>query len=119
MVREKNGSVTYKVTYPDTGRRILVMPRTYLTKHQEREMSGQPDMILRLAHHIGREYSARSGQQVEVRVDAIASLNGRPSARLIDPKVDLMLINDSVAPAAWILDAPAGDPPHFRRRALW
>ena len=112
MVREKNGAVTYRVRTPD-GRLQLVEPSRYLTDHQEREMSGQPDLIVQLAHHIGREYADRYGEPVEVRVDARASLNGRPAAPMIDPQVDLMTLRPGLAPAPWILPAPEGTPPRL------
>ena len=86
MVREKNGAVTYRVTLPDH-RTQIVPPRRFLTRHQEREFAGQPDLILQLGHDIGRLYRHRFGGAVEVRVDAIVSLNGRPPAPLIDPRL--------------------------------
>ena len=76
-------------------------------------MSGQPDLILQLAHHIRDDYESRGIADVEVRVDAIASLNGRPPRRLIDPTVDLTTIEDSIAPAVWILPRPEEPPPHL------
>ena len=108
MCREKNGAVTYLVSWGN--RREMVTPSRYLTAHQEREMSGQPDMILQLAHHIGDEYRARTGQDVAVHVDAWVSLNGRPSARLIDPDVDLMQVRDGLRRATWITPMPTGPP---------
>lgn len=77
-------------------------------------MSVQPDLILQLAHHIADEQRARGAIGVEVRVDALCSLNGRPMTRLIDPDVDLAQIDDGLAPATWILPAPAGPPPRLR-----
>ena len=59
LVREKNGAVTFYVKLPD-GRRHIVPPRRYLTDFQEREMSGQPDLILQLAHHIASACTATS-----------------------------------------------------------
>ena len=106
MCREKDGSVLYRVRVPGRRRELRVPPSRYLTPHQEREMSGQPDLILQLAHHIRDEYVVRHGEGVEVRVDALASLNGRPMARLIDPEVDLATVEDGLAPAEWILPGP-------------
>src|SRR5690606_34436917 len=80
MLREKNASVTYLVTDRARGRTYEVAPRRYLTAWQEREFGTQPDLVLQLAHHVAREESARLGREVEVRVDAVASLNGRRSA---------------------------------------
>ena len=74
-------------------------------------MSGQPDLILQLAHHIGRDFRGRGFDDVEVRVDAWVSWNGRPPARLIDPDVDLLGVEVSFfESAAWILPAPTSPP---------
>jgi hypothetical protein len=118
VCREKNGSVSYRVRARGLPREIEVSPTRYLTADQEREFAAQPDMILRLAHHIRDEYRARGFEDVEVRVDAFASLNGRPMARLIDPDVDLARVADSLAPATWILPAPEGPPLEVWRSAL-
>lgn len=115
MVREKNGAVTYRVTVPGRAGEVLVPPRHYLDKRQEREMSGQPDLILQLAHQIGRDFASRGLGPVEVRADVLVSLNGRPPVRLIDPTVDLMTIEDGLAPATWILPAPADPPARLER----
>lgn len=114
MVREKNGAITYRVKLPKRPHEMHVSPTRYLTDHQAREMSGQPDMILKLGQHIGKEYQRDGHKHVEVRVDAWASLNGRAPERQIDPDVDLMHIKDSPWRAAWwILPAPSSAPPHL------
>ncbi len=115
MVREKNASVTYLVKNRESGRVTEVHPRRYLDARQQREFSTQPDMIVTLAHHIAADEAARQGAPVSVYVDAVASLNGRPAARLIDPSVDLSAVADGLAPHAWILPAPPGAPPSLRR----
>jgi len=114
MAREKNGGVTFRVRADGWAHERSVRPSRYLTAVQEREMSVQPDLILQLAHHVAAEQRARGATGVEVRVDALCSLNGRPMARLIDPDVDLAQLEDSLAPAAWILPAPEGPPPRLR-----
>jgi hypothetical protein len=114
MVREKNGAVTFLVRSKTTGRTWQVSPQRYLTRLQEREMSAQPDLILQLAHHIQRDFARRGLGPVEVRVDALASLNGRRVARLIDPTVDLTQVSDGLGRAHWILPAPSEPPPQIR-----
>jgi hypothetical protein len=114
MIREKNGSVTYVVKNKRTGRVWHVSPARYLTDTQEREMSGQPDLILELAHHVRDDFERRGLGPVEVRVDALVSLNGRRLAPLIDPSVDLATVKDGIARARWILPAPQEPPPHLR-----
>lgn len=108
MVREKNGSVLYRVTLDD--REVRVAPEEYLTLQQEMEFSGQPDLILQLAHRIRDDFEARGHERVEVRVDAWVSYNGRPSARIIDPSVDLARVRDGFGPADWILPVPEREP---------
>ncbi len=101
MVREKNGSISYRVVSED-GRKQRVTPRQYLTAHQAREMSGQPDLIAKLGQHIGRE----KGGNVRVFVDAKVSLNGRKPVYLIDPQKDLMDLNVGILSYSWITDEP-------------
>jgi vitamin K-dependent gamma-carboxylase len=115
MVREKNGSVSFRVRMDGDARERIVSPRRYLTSVQEREMSTQPDLILQLAHHIAAELRAAGHRDVEVRADALVSLNGRAPARLLDPRVDLAQVDDGFAPAPWILPAPAEPPIRLRR----
>jgi hypothetical protein len=114
MVREKNGSITYVVRQKATGRIWHVSPRAYLTRPQQREISGQPDLILQLAHHIHDDFARRGLGDTEVRVDALVSLNGRRIAPLIDPDVDLASVEDGLGRAAWVLPAPENAPPKIR-----
>jgi len=114
MVRAKGGSTTFVVHDRSNGRTFHVSPRQYLTDLQESEMSSQPDLILQLAHHIARDLQQRGHGPLEVRADSRASLNGRPSTRLIDPTVDLTQIADGLGRADWILPAPASAAPHTR-----
>jgi vitamin K-dependent gamma-carboxylase len=110
MVREKNGSVTYRVQSDRWVRERHIYPSRYLTSHQEREMSGQPDQILQLARHIADELRDEGHRDVEVRVDALASLNGRRMQALIDPDIDLAQIHDGLMRAEWITSAPTSPP---------
>lgn len=113
MVREKNGSITY-IVRDTNGKEWHVPTHKYLTRLQERELAGQPDLILQLGHHIARDFAARGYPDVSVQVDALVSLNGRRLAPLIDPEVDLTTIRDGVAKAHWILPAPKDPPPHIK-----
>ena len=110
MLREKSGSLEYRVVTAK-GDTFVVTPYEYLTEQQYREMSGQPDMILQLAHHISSDYEARGYGPVQVYADSMVSLNGRRAQRMIDPKIDLARVDDGMRRAAWILPAPTQDPP--------
>ena len=115
MVREKNGSVTYRVHSPSLDRTWLESPSRYLTDQQEREMAGQPDLILQVAHWVARDYRARGVEDVQVYVDAWVSWNGRRPARLIEPDVDLVRVRRSLFGREWISEAPAEAPPRLER----
>jgi hypothetical protein len=110
MVREKNGSLGYQVRDPATGRTWEVSPRDYLRDYQERDMSTQPDLIWQLAQRIGRDFDRQAGRRVEVRAEAHVSLNGRASALLVDPRLDLRTVDDGLWPKTWIQPAPSGRP---------
>jgi hypothetical protein len=114
MVREKNGSVTFYVRQESTGRIFEIAPRRYLTLAQEREMAGQPDLILQFAHFLRQDFARRGFGPVSVRADALVSLNGRPMVRMIDPDVDLSLVEDGLAKARFVLPAPTDAPPLIR-----
>ena len=103
MVREKMGAITYRVKRTSDGREWLVNPLRYLQMRQMSEMSGQPALIRTLAKHIQAEFHRQGRGPVEVRVDALVSLNGRPPSPLIDPKVNLAGHLDD---ESWILPQP-------------
>jgi hypothetical protein len=63
-------------------------------------------MILDYAHHLAAQFAARGMPEVEVFADAFVAYNGRASARLIDPAVDLARERDGLRPRPWILPAP-------------
>jgi hypothetical protein len=105
------------VRWRDSDREVYVSPSRYLTSHQEREMSGQPDLILQLARRIAADFEARGYEDVEIRADALVSLNGRRAVPMIDPDVDLAQERDTVAVMRWIEPRPLEDPlPAHRRR---
>jgi len=96
MLNEKSGLVSYRVVRGE--QRWTVSPRDELTELQHEQMRTQPDLIRQYAEHLGERYDAA------VYADAWASLNGRPSARLVDPNVDL------TAPLGegWLTPIPEG-----------
>lgn len=106
MLVEKTGMVTYRVHDPASGRTFIVHPEDTLTPQQAKQMAIAPDLVLAHAHHIAADFAARGLPGVEVRADAFVAYNGRPSARLIDPTVDLAGERDTLARKRWILPLP-------------
>ena len=58
------------------------------------------------AHIIRDDYAARGFRQVQVRVDACVSYNGRAAAPLVDPTVDLARTRPGIGPQSPILPEP-------------
>ncbi|MBC7173076.1 MAG: HTTM domain-containing protein [Polyangiaceae bacterium] len=110
MLRKKAGTVTFRVRSLERTREVHVFPHRYLTAFQEDEMSSQPDLILQLAHRIAEDFRLRGHHDVEVRADALVSLNGRRALAMIDPDANLAAIRDSLLPASYILPGPTDDP---------
>lgn len=111
-VREKNGSLDYKVMASALGEEV-VNPERYLTRRQAREMATQPDLILQLAHHIGEDFQQKGFKDVQVYANSTVSLNGRRGKRFIDPKKDLMTVEDGFLCPDWIEHAPMEPPPQL------
>jgi hypothetical protein len=66
-------------------------------------MAYQPDMILQFAQFLGEHYSQKGVSNPEIRAEVYVTKNARPAQLLIDPKVDLMKVNDNWAHKSWIL----------------
>jgi vitamin K-dependent gamma-carboxylase len=109
LIREKHGTVTFVAAFAD-GKRLEIPPHNYLTARQDREMSGQPDLILQLARAIGRDLASRGYRSFQLRALTAVSLNGRAPVPMIDPAVDLLTVRD-VGERRWVLPAPTGPPP--------
>lgn len=106
MLIEKAGSAELTAVDPDTGESRLVRVRDYLTPFQTKMMSTQPDMIRAFAHMVADDAVARGYGRPRVYADVVVTLNGRPSTRLVDPRVDLASEPLRLGAAPWILPRP-------------
>jgi vitamin K-dependent gamma-carboxylase len=111
MLMQKDGLAEFRVSEPGTGKQWRVSPSQHLTPDQVRMMSTQPDMLRSFAHHLARHVAERGHPGVEVRVDAFASLNGRPRQRLVDPTVNLAAVGPWDELHGWVLPFRDVDPP--------
>lgn len=102
LLVERAGSVTFLVHEPATGRSWTADPSMLYTRSQLRVMAGEPDLIAQAARTIADDEATR-GHEVEVRVDAFLSLNGRPAERWIDPSVDLAATRPGLGAKPWVL----------------
>jgi len=95
--------IEFYVTDPTTGETWEIDPLDELTKRQYKKMSARPDMILLYAHHIADELRQEGYDQIEVRVEVLASLNSREPQLLIDPSVNLAAQPQTLLHKTWIL----------------
>jgi vitamin K-dependent gamma-carboxylase len=99
MIVEKTGYVEFNAFDPASDRRWKIPVEDYLTPRQEALMAQDPDLIRAMARHLAADLKLHGFKQIQIRADAFATLNGRPSQRMIDPKVDLA----ARVPNGWIL----------------
>ena len=102
MLIEKTGYTTFKVVDNSSNKFQLIDNMEFLTPFQEKQMSFQPDMILEYAHYLGDTFKKIGFNDVSVYADSYVTLNGRPSKRFIDPKVDLYKQKNDLKHKTWI-----------------
>jgi hypothetical protein len=103
MLVEKAGFTTFKIIDNKNNKFHIVDNMEFLTPFQEKQMSFQPDMILEYAHYLGDTYKKRGFDNVSVYAESYVTLNGRPSMRFIDPKVDLYKLKNDFKHKKWII----------------
>ena len=106
MLVEKRGHTDFRIISSDGNQEFYVNNEDFLTPFQEKQMSFQPDFIVEFAQFLGDYYTEKGMNNVEVYVDAFATLNGRKSERLINPKINLYGIKNSILHKDWINPYP-------------
>ncbi len=99
MLVEKTGYVEFYAFNPGTGKRERLGVDHLITPRQKVMMAQDPGMIVQLARRLADDFPTMGKSDWEVRADAWATLNGRPSQRLIRPDVNLA----SPLPTDWIV----------------
>lgn len=107
MLRSKAGIFQYKIVEKQKPQDTILLDHTnYLTAKQIRALGSKPDMIWQFAQRIEEGYQ-KSGKEIEIYIDSKVSVNGRPYAPFIDPKVDLAAEEwDHFRHHEWILPSP-------------
>jgi hypothetical protein len=88
MLRERKGTVRFRVVDTKSGEQLLFPINKHLTRRQIDEMATKPDMIWQMAQYIKSDY-AKHEIEVAVYADCCVSVNGKLSGILIDPNVNL------------------------------
>ena len=103
MLIEKSGYTQFTIKDSLTGKQGIIDNAEWLTDHQEKQMSMQPDLIVQFAHTVSAYYQKNGYTHPIITADSWVTLNGRKSYRFIDPSINLASINDSWFHKEWIL----------------
>lgn len=88
MLRSKTGYVNFKVR-DTSGHEWIESPYTHLHPEQAADVSKQPDMCWQFAQYLRHVYAGKGIIGVQVFAMGEASVNGGPSAPLVDSQVNL------------------------------
>ncbi|MFS4454904.1 HTTM domain-containing protein [Maribacter sp. 2304DJ31-5] len=89
MLRSRYGTGQFKVINNMTQKEKFVKVEDHLTKSQATRVFSYPDFAWQFAQYLKRKY-AEKGESVSVYLtNSKISINGRPYAPFIDPKIDL------------------------------
>lgn len=104
MLIEKAGDTSFRIVKYDTGNSFKVENKHFLNVFQIKQMSTQPDFIVEYAHFLGEHYKKElNNENIGVFVEGYVALNGRLGKPFIDPKIDLLKVEDSFKHKNWIL----------------
>lgn len=113
LLRAKETGLRVYATHPVTERSSVVDLTHYVTARQLATIGRDPRMMHRLCLHIHDDLMDKGYGDVEIRVLALVSMNGRKPQLLIDPTVDLAHMPLKNGLPDWIV--PLYEP--FRRNA--
>jgi hypothetical protein len=102
MIAEKTGYAEFFAFDPVTGRRRRLSVKDDITPRQQMMMAQDPYLIRQMALHLATKLKASGIPAFEIRAEAFATLNGRPSQRLVDPEANLA--KEPIS--AWIIGIP-------------
>jgi hypothetical protein len=107
-LRSKSGRISFTITDPQTQQTWPVDMTADLNARQISKMATRPDMIIQYAHYLKQKAEQAGIQNPIIRVEAWASLNGRPYQPLIDPEANLAELPQTIfARADWIVPLQA------------
>ncbi len=106
MLMEKAGTAFFYVRDKHSGKEIEISNCDFLTPMQEKMMATQPDMLIQYAHLLKKEYEKNGLKDAEVLAESYVTLNGKPSALIVDKSTVLSHEVDNFKPKRWILPMP-------------
>lgn len=103
LLRGKKSGLRFFAVDSESGDVQKVDLRQYLAIHQMPKLGRDPENIRQLANHIHDDLLNQTGQDLEIRVFSLVSMNGRKPQLMIDPKVDLGKTAATLGIPDWIV----------------
>ena len=92
MLRAKTGRISFRVIDPAAGDTTVVNLDDYLMPHQKVAVATKPDITWQFVQFLKQDLTDQGSSEIQIYASSKVSLNGRPLAPLVDPKVDLVQI---------------------------
>lgn len=89
-LRSKSGIANFTVIDKDTGAISEIDTEEWLRSWQYKKMSTNPYMIWQFSRFLEKEFAKEGKDNIEIRVDAQVSLNGRSRQAIVPEDVDLL-----------------------------
>jgi hypothetical protein len=102
-LRAKGGSIALFMTDPATQETTQIDPGEYISGRQTAQIATHPDMLVQFSHYLEGQLREQGYGDVEIRAQAMVSLNGREPQLIVDPEVDLTAIHLGPGHEDWIL----------------
>jgi len=103
LLREKDTGIRFFIHHKRSNRLGLLKLSDFLGERQLSRMAKDPDMILDFVHFVRDHYLDHGEGEVEIRVLALASLNGRKPQLLMDPTINYAAVDRVWGTQPWII----------------
>ncbi len=103
MLRRKEVWIRFYATETNSGETIEFPITLFLNGKQIHELAVSADQIVAAAHFFADQSRRRGIDNVEIRVVALVSLNGRKPQLMVDPELDLTTVSRTWGHQPWIV----------------
>jgi vitamin K-dependent gamma-carboxylase len=103
MLREKGVGIRFYMHNRRTDKGGLLKLSDFLGERQLSRMGKDADMVLEFVHYVRDHYREHGEDDIEIRVLALASLNGRKPQLLLDPHLDYAKVDRVWGHQPWIV----------------
>ncbi|MCZ6520762.1 MAG: HTTM domain-containing protein [Bacteroidetes bacterium] len=107
MLKSKSGNIKFVVIDHDRGDTLTINPNTHLTFKQSRAIAIRPDMAWQYVQFLKQDLRSTGRENISIYANGSVRLNRGKSTPLIDPDMDLAIIEwERFSHAEWLRDKP-------------